>query len=106
MSHTRHHGIATSADAAAPGPMHERILQVLGMTQRPLGSRELEGALGLVSSDARTACRWLTDNGYIKSSTRISHAVAPAQKSTPFWSLADKGRAWVKRSVPGPTTAQ
>ncbi len=104
MQPTRNDGIARStAGIVAPGPMHERILQVLGMTVRPLGSSELEGALGLVTSEARSACRWLTDHGYITSSAGIGKAAA--QKAMTFWSLADKGRAWVKHSVTAPVTA-
>jgi len=54
------------------------------MTQRPLQSGELENALGLVTSEARSACKWLTDHGYI------------SRGAMACWSLADKGRAWAK----------
>ncbi|MBX5463681.1 MAG: hypothetical protein IRZ28_21670 [Steroidobacteraceae bacterium] len=86
--------IAGSRDAqdsmeTAPGVTQERILQVLGLTQRPLGASELEKALGLVTHEARTACKWLTEHGYITST-------AAAQSAGTSWSLADKGRLWVK----------
>jgi hypothetical protein len=84
-----------SADTAAPGTTHERILRVLGMTQRPLKSGELEMALGLVASEARTACQWLDDNGYIECTVRVGKAAA-AHRAMMFWSLADKGRLWAK----------
>src|SRR5262245_39312442 len=81
------------APPAAPGATHERILRVLGITQRPLGSGEIENALGLVGTEARTACKWLTDHGYITSTVNIK---AAAQRAMTFWSLADKGRTWAK----------
>jgi hypothetical protein len=88
------HLIAESMDQAAPGATHERILRVLGITQRPLKSGELETALGLVANEARTACQWLDDNGYIECTVRVSKAAAP--RAMTFWSLADKGRLWAK----------
>jgi hypothetical protein len=39
-------------DMEAPGVTHERILRVLGMTQRPLKSGELANALGCGSKVA------------------------------------------------------
>ncbi len=77
-----------------PGATQERILRVLGITQRPLKSGELEQALGLVTTEARSACKWLTDHGYIESTVRAGKAAA--QKAMTFWSLADKGRLWAK----------
>jgi hypothetical protein len=78
----------------APSETHERILRVLGLTQRPLRSFELEGALGLFKDEARSACRWLTDHGYITSTARIGKAAA--RSAMTFWSLADKGRTWAR----------
>ena len=86
--------IAESTDHAAPRGTPERILRVLGMTQRPLKSGELEMALGLVATEARTACQWLDDNGYIECTVRIGKAAA--QRAMTFWSLADKGRLWAR----------
>ena len=85
---------ADSEEQHGPSPLHERILRVLGMTQRPLKSGELENALGLFSSEARSACQWLDDNGYIERTVRIGKAAA--QRAMTFWSLADKGRLWAK----------
>jgi len=76
----------------SPGHTHERILHVLGMTQRPLKSGELANALGLFSQEASGACKWLTDQGYI---TRMGEADAK-RAAMAEWSLADKGRMWVK----------
>jgi hypothetical protein len=67
---------------------------VLGLTQRPLRSTELEGALGLVEDESRSACRWLTDHGYITSTVRLGKAAA--HNAMTFWSLAAKGRMWAK----------
>ncbi len=78
----------------APDATHERILRLLGMTQRPLRSGELEGALGLVTNEARSACMWLTENGYITSTVRRGKAAA--QRAMTGWALADKGRSWAK----------
>jgi len=78
----------------APSATHERILRLLGMTQRPLRSGELENALGLVTHEARTACGWLTENGYITSTVRMGRAAAHWART--FWSLADKGRSWAR----------
>jgi hypothetical protein len=41
------------ASLPAPSATHERILRLLGMTQRPLRSGELENALGLLAGEAR-----------------------------------------------------
>src|SRR6185437_1591615 len=88
---------APSAIADAPlaprsvAGIHERILRLLGMTQRPLRSGELENALGLVAGEARSACHWLTENGYITSTVRLGRAAAHWART--FWSLADKGRS-------------
>lgn len=78
----------------APTATHERILRVLGMTQRPLRSGELENALGLHTQEGRSACKWLTENGYITATVRNGRAAA--QKAMTFWSLADKGRSWAR----------
>jgi hypothetical protein len=81
-------------DMEAPGVTHERILRVLGMTQRPLKSGELANALGLFSNEANGACKWLTDKGYI---TSAEHTGKPqAERAITSWELADKGRLWVK----------
>jgi DNA-binding IclR family transcriptional regulator len=77
--------------AQAPSALQERILRLLGMTDRPLKSDELEQALGLPASEAHSACRWLTDNGYI-----VSSAGPTATRSVSFWSLAEKGRTWAQ----------
>ncbi len=82
------------ANLRAPSGLHERILRLLGMTERPLRSGELENALGLVAGEARSACRWLTENGYITSTVRLGRAAAHWART--FWSLADKGRSWAR----------
>lgn len=82
------------ASLKAPSATHERILRLLGMTQRPLRSGELENALGLVSGEARSACNWLTQNGYITSTVRMRKAAAHWART--FWSLAAKGRSWAR----------
>ena len=78
----------------APSATHERILRLLGMTQRPLRSGELENALGLFAGEARSACKWLTQHGYITSTVRMRRAAAHWART--FWSLADKGRSWAR----------
>ena len=93
--HTARHGHPTSPTRLkAPSATHERILRLLGMTQRPLRSGELESALGLVTHEARSACGWLTENGYITSTVRMGRAAAHWART--FWSLADKGRSWAR----------
>jgi DNA-binding IclR family transcriptional regulator len=89
MSMTSHSGKRIAPDAT-----HERILRVLGMTRRPLGSGELEQALGLVESEARGACRWLTENGYIMRTVRDGREAARSAMAA--WALADKGRMWAR----------
>jgi len=81
-------------DAGKPDVTHERILRLLGMTQRPLRSGELVGALGMFTYEVRSACAWLTENGYITSTVRIGRAAAHWART--FWSLADKGRSWAR----------
>ena len=95
MGASKNHGSSSgTTPVAAPGDTHERILRVLGITQRPLKSGELQNALGLYEDEAGSAFEWLTDNGYITSTVRIGKAAA--QRARTFWSLADKGRTWAK----------
>jgi hypothetical protein len=90
-------GSAATSDIGidSPGGTHERILNVLGITQRPLQSGELANALGLFNNEASGACQWLTDQGYITGTGAASRAGKTPQRMT-SWSLADKGRLWVK----------
>jgi DNA-binding IclR family transcriptional regulator len=62
----------------------ERVLRLLGMTQRPLKSGELANALGLFNAEARSACQSLIEHGYV---TRRPMAT---------WSLSGKGRNWAR----------
>ena len=71
----------------------DRILRVLEITSRPLRSGELENALGIPSREGHASCRWLTDKGYITGSEGMA---GPAEGKTMFWSLAEKGRSWVR----------
>ncbi|MEJ1961612.1 MAG: hypothetical protein WDO56_08745 [Gammaproteobacteria bacterium] len=77
----------------APVAARERILRLLGMTQRPLRWAELQGALGLLTNDARIASEWLMDHGYI---APISLVKGAARSVEALWTLADKGRAWAR----------
>ena len=78
------------------GTQH-RILRILELTRRPLRSGELENALGIPSREGNASCRWLTDNGYI---TGSEGAAGAAEGKVTFWSLAEKGRSWVKTHAP------
>jgi DNA-binding IclR family transcriptional regulator len=70
----------------------ERVLRLLGITQRPLKSGELAKALGLVSSEARGACRSLIEHGFI---TR--RRIRPRARDTvATWALSSKGRDWAR----------
>ncbi len=73
----------------------ERILRLLGMTQRPLRWAELTNALGVLSDEARGACEWLMDHGYI---APIRIASGAARSVEALWTLADKGFAWARRN--------
>jgi len=70
---------------AAMRNIDERVLRLLGMTQRPLKSGELANALGLISAEARGACQSLIEHGYV---TR--------RRIQATWSLSSKGRNWAK----------
>jgi hypothetical protein len=80
----------------SPGATHERILRVLGITQRPLQSGELANALGLFNSEAHGAVQWLTDKGYITGTGAARVGKSSQRAALTSWSLADKGRLWVK----------
>lgn len=68
----------------------ERVLRLLGITQRPLRSGELANALGLVSSEARGACQSLVQHGFVtRRRVRARDAIAT-------WSLSSKGRDWAR----------
>ena len=79
----------------------ERILRLLGLTRRPLRWAELQGALGLLTNEARLACEWLMDHGYI---VPTALAKGAARSAEAFWTLGEKGRAWAK--VHGALTAE
>jgi hypothetical protein len=72
----------------------ERILRLLGMTQRPLRWIELQGALGLLTTEARMACEWLMDHGYIAPTELVKGAAA--RSAEVLWTLGEKGLAWAK----------
>jgi predicted transcriptional regulator len=62
----------------------ERVLRLLGITQRPLKSGELANALGLVPSQTRSACESLIEHGYV------------THRAMATWALSSKGRIWAK----------
>jgi hypothetical protein len=70
----------------------ERILRLLGMNSRPLRWAELQNALGLLTNEARTACEWLMDHGYIAPIRIMEGAVEV------LWTLGDRGRTWATRN--------
>ena len=74
-----------------PVASRERILRVLGSAPRPLRWAELQNALGLFTNEARSACEWLMDHGYIAPTALMQGAQRSVEA---FWTLADKGRAW------------
>jgi DNA-binding IclR family transcriptional regulator len=70
----------------------ERVLRLLGITQRPLKFGELANALGLVASETHSACESLIEHGYItrrRLRLRARNAIAT-------WTLSSKGRDWAK----------
>jgi DNA-binding IclR family transcriptional regulator len=70
----------------------ERVLRLLGITQRPLKSGELANALGMVSSEARGVCQSLSDLGYV---TRRQIRLR-ARDAFATWTLSSKGRLWAR----------
>ena len=74
----------------------ERILRILGTTQRPLRWAELTGALGTLDDEARMECEWLMDHGYIAPTGGGSEAL---------WTFGDRGIAWAKRNGARPRSA-
>lgn len=77
---------------AAMRNIDERVLRLLGMTQRPLKSGELANALGLIAAEARGACQSLIDHGYV--TRRRIHLRANDAIAT--WALSSKGRNWAR----------
>lgn len=71
----------------------ENVLRILGMTQRPLRWAELTNALGVLTDEARVACEWLMDHGYI---APIRVASGAAKSVEALWTLADRGFAWAR----------
>jgi hypothetical protein len=68
----------------------ERILEVLGTTQRPMRWAELADVLGGLTPHARMECEWLMDHGYI----------APIQAADAddevLWTFGERGLAWAE----------
>ncbi len=69
----------------------ERILQLLGGTQRPLRWAEIQNALGFFTAEARLASEWLMDHDFI---APIALAKDAARSAEALWGLAEKGRDW------------
>lgn len=72
----------------------ESVLRLLGMTTRPLRWAELQAALGLLTQEARSACEWLMDHGYIAAVRTAREAKLPREA---VWVLGDKGRDWAAK---------
>lgn len=69
----------------------ERILRVLGTTQRPLRWAELADVLGGLTPEARMECEWLMDHGY------IAPIQSPDQSDgEALWTFGDRGLAWAQ----------
>jgi hypothetical protein len=68
----------------------ERILQVLGTTQRPLRWAELTSVLGSLTDEERAECEWLMDHSYI--------APIRDEGDEALWTYGDRGLAWAKRN--------
>lgn len=83
-----------SFGAERPAAASERVLRLLGMTQRPLRWAELQGACGLRTHEFRLTWDWLLDNGYVAPTAPTHEASSRAVEAV--WSLADKGRAWAR----------
>ena len=82
------------SESKARASARERILTVLGTTQRPLRWAELTDVLGALTDEARMECEWLMDHGYIapiRSPDEGSHA------SEALWTFGDRGIAWATR---------
>jgi len=71
----------------------ERILRLL--CQRPLRWAEMQDALGLLTNEARFACEWLMDHGYI---APMNSAREATRSMDALWTLGDRGRAWAMRN--------
>jgi hypothetical protein len=78
----------------------ERILRILGTTQRPLRWAELTEVLGTLSEEGRTECEWLMDHGYIAPIRGRGSAVqeAAADENEALWTFGDRGLAWANRN--------
>ena len=81
--------------------MRERVLRILGMNRGPMHWSELTSALGLLSSDVRSACEWLMDYGYI---APIRIATGTLRSVEALWSLGDRGVEWARANgaLPAP----
>ena len=73
----------------------EHILRLLGMAQRPLRWTELQNALGLLTNEARSACEWLMDYGYIAPIRLVQGATRSVEAT---WTLDQKGRTWARQN--------
>jgi hypothetical protein len=80
----------------------ERILRVLGTTQRPLRWAELTGVLGSLTDEARAECEWLMDHGYI---APVRSRNGSDRGDEMLWTFGDRGLAWAKRHGARPQSA-
>lgn len=80
----------------------ERILRVLGTTQRPLRWAELTDVLGALTDEARTECEWLMDHGYIAPIRGRDEATSASEA---LWTFGDRGLAWANRNGARPRSA-
>ncbi|MEJ0038900.1 MAG: hypothetical protein WDO68_23010 [Gammaproteobacteria bacterium] len=71
----------------------ERILSVLGTTQRPLRWAELTEALGVLTDEGRMECEWLMDHGYI---APVRNRDEASRATETLWTFGERGLAWAK----------
>ena len=89
-------------ESNARASARERILTVLGTTQRPLRWAELTDVLGALTDEARLECEWLMDHGYI---APVRSRDDGTRASEALWTFGDRGIAWARRYGARPRSA-
>ena len=80
-------------ESNARASTRERILTVLGTTERPLRWAELTDVLGTLTDETRAECEWLMDHGYI---APIRSREAGTRASEALWTFGERGLAWTQ----------
>jgi hypothetical protein len=76
-------------------PLHRQVIGFLGRSEKPLQTAEIRRLAHLSTIQARDACEWLFEAGFISRRIRVVPVTVRARvirQRRAFWTLAEKGK--------------